>query len=167
MTSILAHSGRVQNNPLDLVEEIVSSNDWSFDRTSDEEMVVELSGQWCDYNLYFGWREESRLMRFCCAFEMRVPEARRTAVHELLSMVNERMWLGHFCMYPDDHLLSFRQSVLLRGAPGMSVEQLEDMVDIAVSESERYYPAFQFVIWGGKAAHDAIAAVMLETVGEA
>ncbi len=44
----------------------------------------------------------------------------------------------------------FRHSVLLRGARGASAESLEDMVDIAITECERFFPAFQFVLWGGK-----------------
>jgi hypothetical protein len=50
---------------------------------------------------------------------------------------------------------------------GASVEQLEDLVDIALSESERYYPAFQLVVWGGRTPLQAIDTALLETVGEA
>jgi len=38
---------------------------------------------------------------------------------------------------------------------------------VAVSESDRYYPAFQFVMWGGKSAPDAIAAALIEVAGTA
>jgi hypothetical protein len=41
------------------------------------------------------------------------------------------------------------------------------MIGIAVAECERYYPAFQHVIWGGKSAADAVAAAIIETAGEA
>ena len=61
----------------------------------------------------------------------------------------------------------FRHTLLLRGAGPASVEQLEDLVDISVSESDRYYPAFQFVIWGGKTAKEALEAALIEVVGEA
>jgi hypothetical protein len=40
-------------------------------------------------------------------------------------------------------------------------------VEIALMESERYYPAFQFVISGGKTASEAVTASILDTVGEA
>jgi len=40
-------------------------------------------------------------------------------------------------------------------------------VDIALSESERFYPAFQLVIWGGRTPLQAIEAALLVTVGEA
>ncbi len=61
----------------------------------------------------------------------------------------------------------FRHTVLLRGAGGVAAEQLEDLVDIAVAECERFYPAFQLLLWGGKSPEEAVAAAMLETVGEA
>ena len=155
------------SNPLDLVEEIVASNEWSFDRTSAEEMVVAISGRWSEYNLYFAWREEMRVMQFCCTCDLRIPPARRPAVNELLALTNEKLWLGHFSATPEDTRLSFRQTVLLRGARGASVEQLEDLVDIAITEFDRFYPAFQFVVWGGKPPGEAITAAMLDPVGEA
>jgi hypothetical protein len=49
----------------------------------------------------------------------------------------------------------------------VTVEQLEDLMEAALCECERYYPAFQFVIWGGKKPEEAMQAAMLETVGEA
>ena len=48
-----------------------------------------------------------------------------------------------------------------------SSEQVEDLVDIALSECERFYPAFQLVIWGGKTPEEAMAAAMIEPIGEA
>jgi len=89
------------------------------------------------------------------------------ALFELLALANERLWIGHFGMDPDDGMPLFRHSVLLRGAPGASAESLEDMIDIAITECERFYPAFQFVLWGGKTPTEALEAAMLECVGEA
>ena len=43
----------------------------------------------------------------------------------------------------------------------------EDLLDIAVEACERFFPAFQFVIWAGKTAREAIDAAMFETAGEA
>ena len=167
MTALSTETEIVATNPIDLVEEIVLANEWPHDRSSDEEMVVEISGRWCDYRLLFLWQREISALHFSCAFEMKVPRARRAAVYELLVAVNERLWLGHFDLSADDNSPAFRQGVLLRGAAGASVEQIEDLVDISVSECERFYPAFQLVVWGGKSAEEAIAAAMIDPVGEA
>jgi hypothetical protein len=56
---------------------------------------------------------------------------------------------------------------MFREGMAASGELIEDLIDIATTECDRFYPAFQFVIWGGKSAGDAIVAAMLETEGEA
>ncbi len=167
MTALSLETAAGVANPIDLVEEIVQANEWAHDRASDEEMVVEISGRWCDYRLLFVWQREINALHFTCAFEMKVPKVRRAAVFELLAAVNERLWLGHFDLTIDSQSPAFRQGVLLRGAAGASVEQIEDLVDISVSECERFYPAFQLVVWGGKPAEEAVAAAMIDPVGEA
>ena len=104
---------------------------------------------------------------FACAFDMKVPERKRTEVTMLQSLINEKMLVGHFDLWSDEGLPVFRHANLLRGSPGASVEQLEDLLDIALTECERFYPAFQFVIWAGKTPEEAIEAAILETAGEA
>src|SRR4051794_5896770 len=154
-------------NPIDLVEEIVLANDWAHDRASEEELVVEISGRWCDYRLYFLWQEELSALHFSCGFDLRVPKRRRAAFYELLALTNEKLWLGHFDLAAGEATPAFRYAVLLRGIGAASSEQVEDLVDIALTECERFYPAFQLMIWGGKTPEDAIAAAMIDPVGEA
>ncbi len=154
-------------NPLDVLEQIVAANEWAFDRRSDSEMAAEAPGKWCDYGLYFSWSHEISAMHFSCTFDMKVPAGKREKLFELLALANEKLWIGHFGIDSDDGVPVFRHSVLLRGAPGASAESLEDMVDIAITECERFFPAFQFVLWGGKAPADALQAAMLDCVGEA
>lgn len=160
-------SSDLSSNPLDMLEQIASANDWAFDRRSDSEMAAEAPGKWCDYGLYFSWSHEISAIHFTCAFDMKVPEKARPRLYELLAMANEKLWIGHFGFDPDDGTLLFRHAMLLRGTPGASSESLEDMVDIAITESERFFPAFQFVLWGGKTPTEALSAAMLECAGEA
>jgi hypothetical protein len=166
MTAMMSTS-EISTNPLDLVEQIAMANDWAFDRRNPEEMAAEAPGKWCDYGLYFSWSHEISAMHFTCAFDIKVPPGRNGTLYELLAMANEKLWIGHFGLDNDDGTLVFRHAVLLRGAPGASAESLEDMVDIAMTECERFFPAFQLVLWGGKTPADALQAAMLDCVGEA
>jgi len=168
MTSVsLVESTPFSGNPIDLVEEIVIANDWAHDRASEEELVVEIPGRWCDYRLYFVWQEELCALHFSCGFDMKVSKGRRAALYELLALANEKLWLGHFDLSAEENSPAFRHAVLLRGLSTASAEQVEDLVDIALSECERFYPAFQFVVWGGKSPAQAIASAMIDPVGEA
>ena len=89
------------------------------------------------------------------------------ALNSLLALVNEKMWLGHFDLWSEDGLPMYRHSLPLRGAGGAASSQVEDLVTVALEECERFYPAFQFVIWGGKSPEESLAAALIETLGEA
>ena len=154
-------------NPLELLVEIVGANDWPYERTGLNELAVEITGRWCNYRLFFLWQEEMGALHFSCIFETRIDSERYKPVYSLLALINEKLWLGHFDLSSEDGTPMFRHTLLLRGAGPASVEQLEDLVDVSVSESDRYYPAFQFVIWGGKTAREALDAALIEVAGEA
>jgi hypothetical protein len=167
MSASLATATETAANPLDMMEQIVAANDWNFDRRSSTEMAAEAPGQWCDYALFLNWSQEISVMHFTCAFDLKIPGKHRTAIYELLARANEKLWFGHFGLESDDGVPVFRHAILLRGAQGASEESLEDLVDIAITECERFYPAFQFVLWGGKSPADALEGAMLDCAGEA
>ena len=62
-------------NGLDILEEIVSANEWLFDRANDDELIVELSGRWCHYRMFFVWQKEIGALQFSCQFDMKVQDA--------------------------------------------------------------------------------------------
>ena len=49
----------------------------------------------------------------------------------------------------------------------MPLELTETLIESAIDECERFYPVFQFVLWGGKSPAEALAASLIETRGEA
>src|SRR3984957_12765612 len=121
MTALSTDHSIVGGNPIDIVEEIVLANEWPHDRASEEEMVVEISGRWCDYRLLFVWQEELSALRFSRSFDTKGPEAGGNAVYGLLATVNEKLWHGSFDVCPGTSLPIFPHPILLRGAPGASV----------------------------------------------
>ena len=156
-----------QINPLDVVEELVVANDWPFQRLEDSELETQISGRWCDYRVVFVWQETSSALHFCCRIDTRVAACHRSIVSDLLATVNGKLWLGHFDLSGDDQTIVFRHTSLLRGISTVSAEIVEDLVDLGIAECDRYYPAFQLAMWGGKTAEEAIDASILEPVGEA
>ncbi len=155
------------SNPIDVVEELVGANDWIFSRHSDCELMFEVSGHWSGYQMYFLWQHDMGALFFSCQLELRVPETKRSQVFELLATVNENLWIGHFDLVSDGAAPVYRHSVPLRGTAGASAEQLEDLIDAAVVECERFYPALQLVVWGGRSIADALTVARMDTVGRA
>ncbi len=155
------------SNPIDVVEELVGANDWTFLRHSDSELMFEVAGHWSGYQMYFLWQHDMGALFFSCQLELRVPEDKRPQVFELLATVNENLWIGHFDLVSEGAAPVYRHTVPLRGAAGASAEQLEDLIDAAVVECERFYPALQLVVWGGRNIADALTVARMDTIGRA
>ena len=154
-------------NPLDLAELVIMDRDWVFDRPADGELIAEMSGAWCNYRIWFTWQEDSGGLTLSCALDSKLPKQSVAKVYPLLSLVNEKLWLGHFDICSDDNSVLFRHSLLLSEGAGTTSEHLQQLLDIAISECDRFYPAFQSVVWGGKTAADALAIALFETIAEA
>ncbi|MBX3553224.1 MAG: YbjN domain-containing protein [Pseudolabrys sp.] len=156
-----------RNSPLAVVEEIAASNNWSFERSAEDEVTILSRGQWTDYQLSFTWMDEIDALHLACAFDMKVPEARRGEVQRLVAAINEQLWIGHFDVWPATGSIMYRQALLLPGGLSASPAQCELMLEGALHACERYYPALQFVVWAGKTASEAMTAAMFDTEGEA
>lgn len=154
-------------NPLDAVEDFADANEWPSERSSAEEMTIGVSGKWCDFHLWISWRPEIRSMHFACVFDLKVPAARQPELHGLLVLANERLSLGHFDLWRDEELILFRHALLLGSDGAVMPDQVEALFDIAFTECERFFPAVQYVLWGGKSADEAAEAAMMDCVGEA
>lgn len=164
-TLMLSHEGL--HNPVDLAELVVMDRDWSFDRVDESELVADTAGAWCNYRFWISYEEVSGALMLTCSFENKMPKQAMGKVHALLSLVNEKLWIGHFAINSEDKSVMFRHSILIREGAGTNAQQLQDLLDIAISECERFFPAFQSVIWGGKSAAEAMELALFDTIGEA
>ena len=165
--SLIDFTERHRFDPLAVVEHLASSNDWSFERSSDDEVTLLVTGKWTDYQVSFTWMHDIEALHLACAFDMKVPDRLRNEVLSLLSMINEQMWLGHFDLWAQDGIVMYRHALVLTGGIEASNKQCETLLGAALDACERYFPAFQFVVWAGKPAREALNAAMFETSGEA
>ncbi len=154
------------SHPVDLMEHIACVQDWIFERSSEDELTVSVAGAWCDYHISFNWRDDLESLHMACAFDFKVPRNRLTEIYRLLVLINEQLWLGHFDIWSGEGLLLYRQGLMLNGAEP-TAKQCEALLQAALDTCERYYQAFQFVVWAGKRAEDAMASTIFETEGQA
>ena len=161
----LRQASTTASNPIDLIEEIIAGKEWVYDRRCDTELAVEAPGSWCDYGMFFAWSEDLGALHFSCALDMRVQPRLMGQVYELIAKLNERLWMGHFAIWVEEGIPMFRHTVRLPDR--LDTDLVAELMELAMNECERYYPSFQFVIWGGRTAEDAIQSSLLDTVGEA
>ena len=153
-------------NPIDLVEQLALGHEWACERNGDDELTLIVAGDWTDYHISLNWRDNLEALHLACAFDFRVPANRLPEMYRLVAQINEQLWLGHFDLWTTEGLVMFRHSLLLNGAVP-TTQQCEAMLKAALEGCERYYQAFQFVVWAGKESREALVSTMFETHGQA
>jgi hypothetical protein len=154
------------HNPVDLVEQIATRNDWPAERSSDDELTLTVAGKWSDYHVSLNWRQDLETLHIASAFDAKIPANRSNEIYRLVAQINEQLWLGHFDVWKEEGLIMYRQGLMLNGALA-TTGQCEALIRAALESCERYYQAFQFVVWAGRDSREALASTMFETEGQA
>lgn len=162
IASIATNTG----NPIDLVEEVACANEWPFERPGEDELMFVVCGRWYTYQLHCLWHSGANAMLLAGRSDLVSPQSVPVELYKLLAMVNTLTWLGHFDLSPDLHEITFRHTVLL-AEKGISTDQFFELVGVAISEYERFYPTFQFVLEQKYTAEQAVEAAVVEVVGQA
>jgi hypothetical protein len=67
--------------------------------------------------------EDLESLHIACAFDLKVPEQRRSEIKQLIALVNEQLWIGHFDLWRNEGVVLFRNSHLLSGGPEVTPQQ--------------------------------------------
>jgi hypothetical protein len=164
--SIIEISREQKSNPLEVVEHMAAGNNWPFERSGEDEIALVVTGRWTNYQVSYTWMSDIEALHLACAFDIRVPEPRLSEVQQLVARINEQLWIGHFDVWMQNGMVMFRHALVLADVAA-SGRQCEAVLGCALDACERYFPAFQFVVWAGKSAREAMESAMFETAGEA
>ena len=154
-------------HPIDIVENIAAYHDWDFDRIGQDQIAMAVEGQWRTYSITLAWSSYDETLRLICTFEMEPPEARLPQLYETLNAVNDQCWAGAFTFWTAQKLMVWRYGLVLSGEQVANPEQIDTLINAAVMSAERYYPAFQLVVWGERSPADAIQVAIAEAYGRA
>ncbi len=153
--------------PLDMLAALFEARGWTFELSNDDELLGEIQGSWANYQLRGVWRQEDHVLQLLCLPDIRVPDEKRVPVFEVMALINEQLWLGHFDIWSNGGVLLYRNGLMLGDDGLLSLEQAQTIVETAVDECDRFYPAFQFILWGDKSPAEALASALVDAAGEA
>lgn len=153
--------------PLDMLAALFEARGWSYEIDSEENLSAVFKGSWTSYRIRAVYREIDNTLQILILPDVVVPLEKCDAVYKALALINEQLWLGHFDIWSASKVLLFRHGTILPPNGMLSIDHAQNMVDLAIDECERFYPVFQFIIWGDKTAEDALDAALIDTMGEA
>ena len=154
-------------HPIDIVETIAAHHDWDFDRIADDQIAMAVEGQWRTYSITLAWSDYDETLRLVCTFDMTPPEDKLPALYHALNDVNDQCWAGAFTYWREQKLMVYRYGLVMAGGLETSAEQINTLITAAVLSAERYFPAFQLVVWGNKTPAEALQVAIAEAYGRA
>jgi hypothetical protein len=154
-------------DPIDLLSAMFAARDWPCELRSGKEVACEVAGSWSNYSLRAVRSGEENTLQLLCMPGISVPLGKRSGAASLVTRINEQLWLGHFDLWAKGGVVAFRHAILLGDDGMVSVAQGHALVDNAIAECDRFYPAFQFLLWGGREPDEALAAALVDPAGEA
>lgn len=184
MNTPQAYDSDAAFDPLDMVESILTEEGLEFERTPEGDLGFALTGDWRTYEMWFSWRPEGECLQLCCSLDVESGAGQPLAVerlpglYELLCLVNQHVWFGHFEVFRDPEAekpgstmgaydVVFRHTLALSPVERGSVVSSAHMINSAAEAVDRFFPAFDFWFKGAASAGDAFAACLFETRGEA
>jgi len=154
-------------NPIDMIENIFATKAFEFERRNVNEVVVEVQGKWSNMLLFFAWEASMKCLHMSCLMNIDNQLEDRSKVFELLALVNENLWVGHFSYWTEQNMPIFKHSVFLNYGEEFFEHKISQLIDIAVNECERMYPVFKVVLTKGMDPKEALYPMLLETMGQA
>lgn len=154
-------------HPIDIVESVANHHAWDFDRVADDQIAVEVEGQWRSYSITLAWSAREEVLRLICTFDMDPPAERLPELYETLNLTNDQVWNGSFTFWPAQKLMVWRYGLVLAGDAIASIEQIDAMIGSAVDGCERFYPSFQMVAWGNSTPTAALDIAISQAYGRA
>ncbi len=161
------HELTASADPLDSLEAVAMALDIDAERIDEAELHLAMPGAWRDAGVWFTWRPELSTLQMGAPLDLKVPVGRMLEASRLIAMINERLWIGHFDLWSDDHAIVFRNSIVLPDSGALEGGQAQRIIAGASEAIDRFFPAFNYFIWGGKTPDEALEASLFETVGNA
>lgn len=152
-------------NPLDAVEQVLSTYDMDYVRMHDDELVLSVAGQCASYNLHLNWQDEFDALQIICQYPDHLVPTDVNARARVLMSANAQLWLGHF-EHSLDGVVQFRYTTLMPENFTTGVDQMNELFKLAVAECDRFYPALRLVCDAPDTPAEILAFAMQDIMGE-
>ena len=166
MTSSYSNVFDFRFNPINVFEDIVISNNWAFERPIDDEIYVEAPTKYSNLIIQVTWLKKEQKIDIKASFYVKMDFSRNDEIYKLLNLINNSINSGHF-QINENKYPTFRNSIIFKNMKNSKLDILKECLNYAILESEKFFPAFQLVLWAGKKAEEAILFMDFATEGKA
>ena len=155
-----------KSHPINLLEEIIISKNWIFERPIEDEIYIEVPTKYSNLIIQVNWLKNKSRIEIRSFFYNKMDFSDNVEIYKLLNLINNRINYGHFIIN-ENSFPTFKNSIIIKDYKSIKFDLLKELLNYAILESERFFPILQLVLWGGKKAEEAILFFDFETEGRA
>ena len=93
-------------NPIDLLEDMVMSYNWPYNRTDNNTLFAEAKGNWCVYHLTLAWSQDRKLLQYSWTYNIKVRSEKYALIYPLINKINLNLPAGHIEVWEDEGALA-------------------------------------------------------------
>jgi hypothetical protein len=149
---------------LDDIEKLAARKGWDRSRLDERELNIYRQIRGADVQVSVTYLGKEDALHFAFGFQMKIPKRRIAETRHLASLVNERIWLGHFALYPDDSYVLFRATHIVTSQDSIDAP-CELLVLYGLRACEIYLPSFEQVARHNYKSEQALAWAESSNVG--
>ena len=166
MTSSFADFTDSRSHPINLLEELIISKNWVFERPIEDEIYIEVPTKYSNLIIQVTWLKNQGRIEIKSFFYNKMDFSNNAEIYKLLNLINNRIDYGHFIINENSYP-TFKNSIIVKDQKNIKFDLLREVLNYAILESERFFPILQLVLWGGKKAEEAILFFDFKTEGKA
>ena len=155
-----------KSHPINLLEEIIISKNWIFERPIEDEIYIEVPTKYSNLIIQVTWLKNQGRIEIRSFFYNKMDFSNNVEIYKLLNLINNRINYGHFIIN-ENSFPTFKNSIIIKDYKNIKFDLLKELLNYAILESERFFPILQLVLWGGKKAEEAILFFDFKTEGKA
>ncbi len=143
----------------DSVVAFLQEDDWRYEEIPGELAIrFSFSGKNARYECFGQANEDHEIFVFYSIVPIRVAEAQRQTVAELLARINYGLNIGNFELDMNDGEIRYKTSIDVEGGE-LTGRMVETLIAVNISTTDRYFAAFTDVLYAGVAPLEAVGRV--------
>ena len=146
---------------MEIVTTVLTERELKWLVVNDESVIVRIRDDHATYDIFIVANPLTRMVWCYCIYSARVPVDRRSAVVELLNLINWRTAIGNFELDMSDGELRFRTTIDVEGGE-LAPKMMHTLFNACLYNGGRYHETVMRVAFGDVEPAAALTA-LLET----
>ena len=147
--------GRVFDSVIVFLQE----DEWRYEEIPGEAAIrFGFTGHNARFECFGRVNEDHEIFVFYTVIPLRVPEAQRLPVAELIARINYGLNVGNFEMDINDGEIRYKTSIDVEGGE-LTPRMVETLLSVNISTTDRYFPSFTDVMYAGLTPAEAVGRI--------